>query len=80
MRVSNVKEINKGGIVASFNLCYAGLTILGFKLVRNKRGGYFVSPPCQNINGKWLSDIRISDEVKNLIKEQVLEILTRPQE
>lgn len=75
MKISSIKTINKGGIVATFNLCYAGLTIVGFRLMKNKKGVYFITPPCQNIKGRWLSDIRISDDVKEIILYEIKEIL-----
>lgn len=77
MRISKIKIINKGGLIATFNVCYAGLTIIGFKLMKNnKNNSYFVSSPSNKYgNGRYFNFIRISDEVSSMLKEQVLEVI-----
>lgn len=80
MRISSIKKLNKGCIVATFNLCYAGLTIFGLRLMKNKDGKYFVTPPCKNIQGRWLSDIRISDDVKDIVLYEVMNVLDLKEE
>ena len=77
MKIGKVTMVNKGGLITTFNVCYAGLTILGFKLMKNnKNNSYFVSSPSIKYgNGKYFNFIKISDEVRDMLKCQILETL-----
>ncbi|MGL5188883.1 MAG: hypothetical protein ACRCXT_08350 [Paraclostridium sp.] len=79
MRITSIKELNKGCIVATFNVCYDGLTLTGFRLIQNKDKSYFVSPPSFNVNGMWISHIKMNPELLIKIRDIVLDKMTEPQ-
>lgn len=83
MKINNFKRIDKGSIIARFDLEFdgLGLTIREYLYMRAQNGSSWVSSPCRTYSDqegkkKYYSYIIISDEKKEAFQRKCIELLT----
>ena len=70
--VRHFKRIKHPTVLACADIAYAGLTLRGMKLVRDRRGDFRLGTPGRKIDGDWQVLIEVEDP---LMEEQLVDIL-----
>jgi len=79
IKVTNLKKIDKGPLIAAFDADVNGVDVRKCKLFQF-RGEYSVSGPAEKYfstkdhKDKWFELVRFSDEIKNSLLDTVLKL------
>ncbi len=70
--IRNFHRIQHPSVLACADIAYAGLTLRGLKLVRNRQGEFLLGTPGRKIDGRWQVLIQIEDRT---MEEQLVDLL-----
>lgn len=77
MEIKNFKMVNKGNIIAVFDVKFnEDIEIFGFKLAKEKKGGEFVGmKSVKNFKNEWESIGKMSKKMSDKIRDKVKEMM-----